>query len=228
MTDNPWVRHRTPQRIPQTNHSLLPETPDMSRDLDHTLRPIEQPATDSANATALGLPIQQHPAAAGLWVVGAHGGSGESTLAALDPTWQSAGHVWPLTAPHPARCVLVARSNLTGLLAAQVALRQWAQPAARPAVQLIGLVVVADAPGRLPKPLRDLALLVAGAAPAVWHMDWVEAWRTDPPTLVNCPRAVRDLVTALHHAPAVAVGAPSTPSTPPHAVERFLSVGNER
>ncbi|MFW1494664.1 DUF6668 family protein, partial [Vibrio parahaemolyticus] len=76
-----------------------------------------------------------------MWWVGAHGGAGESTLAALMPGSQAAGHSWPRTASAtPARTVLVARSDAHGLRAAQAAMRQWAAGLV-PSVEVLGLVV---------------------------------------------------------------------------------------
>lgn len=119
------------------------------------------------------LPLRQvHPTETG-WVVGAHGGSGESTLAALLGV-PAAEHAWPVAGSKPLPAVLVARTNAHGLLRAQAALRHWAAGAP---VDLVGLVVVADAPGRLPRPLRDLRRHVEAGAPRVWALPWVEAWR---------------------------------------------------
>ncbi|RRD47675.1 DUF6668 family protein [Arachnia propionica] len=130
----------------------------------------------------IGLPIRCLPGSPTLWCVGAHGGSGESTLASLHEHWSATDHCWPdsrVESSSP-RCLVVARTSHYGLMAAQQVLRQWA--AARgggPMVQLLGLVLMADAPGRLPTPLRDLAKVVSGGAPRVWSIPWVEAWRFD-------------------------------------------------
>ncbi len=69
-----------------------------------------------------------------------------------------------------------------------------------PHADVLGLAIVADAPGRLPRPLRDLAALVAGGVPKVWHVPWVETWRLGEPVgLETSPRAVRQMVSELHH-----------------------------
>ena len=105
---------------------------------------------------------------AAVWWVGAHGGAGESTLEELFVGSRAADHGWPLSAASlpPARVVLVARTHAHGLRAAQSAIREWAAGDAR--VLLLGLVLIADAPGRLPHTLRQLADLIAGGVPAVW------------------------------------------------------------
>lgn len=109
-----------------------------------------------------------------LWVVGAHGGSGESSIASLCPQWSGTGRAWPSLAG--ASCVLVARTHYSGLTAAQAALTQWAAWTGPPPM-LEGLILIADAPKKLPRPLRDLAALVAGGSPRTWHLPWIEEWR---------------------------------------------------
>ena len=88
---------------------------------------------------------------AAVWWLGAHGGAGESTLEELFSGSRAADHSWPLTAAErpPARVVLVARTHARGLRAAQSAIREWAAGDAQ--VLLLGLVLIADAPGRLPR-----------------------------------------------------------------------------
>src|SRR5690625_7783755 len=76
-----------------------------------------------------------------------------------------------------------------GLLATQTAATKWASGAVD--VDLLGLVLVADAPGRLSRPLRDLARLVSGGLPRVWNLPWIEAWRLgEPPSLRSEERRV--------------------------------------
>jgi len=131
-----------------------------------------------------------------LWCVGAHGGAGESTLARFDAGWAESQHRWPTNHGATTRCVLVARSNAAGLLAAQAALAQW-NAARDPGWDVVGLVIMADAPEKLPKPLRDLARLVAGGAPRSWQLPWVAGWRTDPEDLSAAPRTVRGTIEQL-------------------------------
>ena len=133
-----------------------------------------------------------------LWWVGAHGGAGESTLERLLPGSKAAGHAWPIS-PNPdrsARVVLLARTSFSGLTAGQRALRDWASGAV--AVQLDGLVLIADAPGRLPKELRALAELVASAAPGrSWQLPWQPDWRLAPPNLPRASYEAHDLIAHL-------------------------------
>ena len=131
---------------------------------------------------------------AAVWWVGAHGGAGESTLEELFSGSCAAEHAWPIRVGQPpARVVLVARTNAHGLKAAQRAVREWA--AGDVPVLLLGLVLIADAPGRLPHALRQLADLIAGGVPAAWSLPWIEAWRIgDPPGPANAPKAVGRLL----------------------------------
>jgi hypothetical protein len=114
-----------------------------------------------------------------LWVIGAHGGAGESRLSSILEGARPTDHAWPVLEDDPRRpaVLLVCRSDMRGLKAAQSALIQWASGAA-PAVDLLGLAVLADAPGKLPKALKEFAVLVGGGAPRLWMLPWVEAWRT--------------------------------------------------
>ena len=109
------------------------------------------------------------------WWLGVHGGAGETSLARLDKGTKAAEHQWPLTAAGSV-IVLVARSNIPGLRAARLAATEWASRSL-PAIQIAGLVVMADAPGRLPKEIRDFARVVGGGVPHMWHFPWVDAWR---------------------------------------------------
>lgn len=133
-----------------------------------------------------------------LWWVGVHGGAGESTLEQLLEGSRAAGHAWPVIPADdgpPARVVLVARTHARGLRAAQLAATEWASGDVP--VHLEGLVLLADAPGRLPKALKQFAQLVAGGVPQVWELPWVEPWRLGEP--VSAETAPKDVVRLLKH-----------------------------
>ena len=118
-------------------------------------------------------------APARLHVVGCHGGSGESRLASVIEGAASTGHAWPIPASAASCSILVARTDLSGLLAAQAAARQWSEGGAGPSV-LLGLVLMADQPGRLPKELAQFASVIQGGVPRVWRFPFVDQWRTRP------------------------------------------------
>ena len=143
------------------------------------------------------LPMREQQRQADLWCLGSHGGAGESTLSGLVPGWAEAGHAWPRVGVWGRTpVVLMARSDLRGLRAAQAAATQWAA-GLTPGVELLGLVVSADSSGRLPQPLRELLRVIAGGVPRVWELPWVESWRTDPAKPANAPRGVRRVVDEL-------------------------------
>lgn len=145
------------------------------------------------------LPARVRTERAAPWWFGTHGGAGESTLAALVTGSRAAGHAWPLPRDvnDPQPVVLVARTSARGLESARVAATQWAAGDVL-GVDLLGLVLMADAPGRLPRALRDLAQLVGGGVPRVWTVPWVEAWRSGDEVVPQAVGALRrDLATLL-------------------------------
>jgi hypothetical protein len=120
-------------------------------------------------APALGGPAE------GCGLLAVHGGAGVSSL--LRAGLAEAGAVdahrrWPPAGP----VLLVARTSVGALELVQDAARQHAT-GAWPEVQLVGLVLLADAPGRLPGRVRALADLVCGAFPRIWLVPWIEEWR---------------------------------------------------
>ena len=123
-----------------------------------------------------------------LYWLGAHGGAVTTTvrlatgLGPEAPASCLAHGTWPVLV------VVVARTHARGLIAAQQLAVQLASRGAGPgtAYHLAGLVLVADAPGKLPKPLAELAQLVSGGYPGHGGCptsrpgDW--ASRPAPPT----------------------------------------------
>ena len=61
----------------------------------------------------------------------------------------------------------------------------------------LGLVVMADAPGRLPRTLRDRLQVVAGGYARTWTVPWIDTWRTSEVDLTAAPREVRRVVDEL-------------------------------
>lgn len=183
-----------------TTAGPAPQTPNLMVTPSGPQRP--QPGLPSA----AGPRMMTFPASSGaLYVVGAHGGAGETTIAAWSAARAGAGR-WPVSASWPPGgqprpdggeldVVLVARTHAAGLTAAASVLSQWAS-GRLPANRLHGLVLVPDAPGRLPKPLSDLALVVAGGAPRSWLLPWLDPLRllVDPSAAtaagIRLPRSV--------------------------------------
>lgn len=122
--------------------------------------------------------IDQHRAlsAYGLGWVGAHGGAGVTTLSiVLGGTDLRAAWPDPVRGD-PARIMLVARTHAQGLRAASRALNALREGRHPAGMELVGLVLVADAPGRLPPPLLARIRLLRSVAP-VWRVPWVAPWR---------------------------------------------------
>lgn len=146
-----------------------------------------QPGQVVAPSVPGGLRTAQCAGDGRLWVVAAHGGAGATTVARLLDAGD-AGQVWPAPRSGAVSAVVVARHHLSGLRAAQAAAIQWASGVI-PGVHLVGLVLVADSPVKQPKELADFQRLMMGAFPAVWHVEYVPAWRVNEPWESNVPRA---------------------------------------
>jgi hypothetical protein len=106
---------------------------------------------------------------------GAHSGAGVTTLAR-----ELGGADHGLSNRTGLPTLVVCRSTADGLMAAQGLAA--GELAGFPTWTCLGLVVVAEHPGHLTKPLAELAALVAGGFPDHWSIPWVESWRRDPTT----------------------------------------------
>jgi hypothetical protein len=106
--------------------------------------------------------------------VGTHGGAGVSTLAAVYGGHDS-GRDWPGPGA-PASVLLVARTHAAGLLAASRALELFRRGEHPPGLDLDAVVLVADAPGRLPRPLSRQVKEIESTVD-VYRVPWVSAWR---------------------------------------------------
>lgn len=194
---NPWVigdpgaepvQAPTPPPMPTTRREVLrgPVAP--------------QPSAVAVPERADRLPQRTVHGGAALWWTGAHGGAGESTLATLAAGTRAGEHAWPVSGDRggSSRVAIVARTNYAGLMAAQRIGREWASGAVPQSVELVGLIVVADAPGRRPKELRQLEQHVAGGFPRLWTLPWVEAWRLAEPSAATMPREYRQVLADLN------------------------------
>lgn len=190
-TYNPWLtRPVAPVPTGSPTESAEPMLPPVTGPL------VPQRSVQAPSQGQL-LEVYRPEARSGLWVIGAHGGAGETTFSSLVDSWACTEHRWPqLDTVSPV--VVLCRSNASGLRAAQSVGCQWAAGGA-PDVAMLGLVIIADAPGRLPRVLRDLGRVVAGGFPRVWHLPWVESWRLGhTPTRDHAPGPVRSLVRDLN------------------------------
>jgi hypothetical protein len=195
-TTNPWLPHLQPRPDPQpTAPPARPETPSSAPLTPQPGVPVPD-AADQLPRRQLAREELLTP----IWWIGAHGGAGETTLERLLLGSRAANHAWPVSPDleRPARTMLVARTSYTGLLAAQRALQDWGSGSV-PA-QLDGLVLIADAPGKLPKELRALVGLITSIAPgSTWELPWQAEWRLGPPTLERASRQTQQLLHHLNH-----------------------------
>ncbi len=195
VADNPWVRNSpAAEPAPEIVEPPVETGPKPA----NVIAPQDGvPVPDRADR----LPQRTTPHGATVWWLGVTGGAGESTLAALARGSRPADHAWPIPENRGSVCrvMLVARTNYTGLAAAQHAAIEWASGVLGDAVRVEGLVLIPDAPGRLPKELRHLAQVVTGGVPHTWTLPWVDAWRFGPldPT-AELPKEFHALLSDLH------------------------------
>src|SRR3954451_18672344 len=191
---NPWTRQQTPA-MPQPVQRQGPPQPmqDAPRGPSAPQHGVPAPSEDDR------LPKFAIPAADTLWWVGVHGGSGETTMSLLLPGTRAANHRWPIPPPPvPTPVILVARTHGSGLRAAQRAATEWASGVVQ-GVAVLGLVLIADAPGRLPRVLDDFADIVGGGVPRVWDIPWIEEWRRgEAPTPDNTPDEVFEVLESIY------------------------------
>ncbi|RDD86270.1 DUF6668 family protein [Streptomyces parvulus] len=136
-----------------------------------------------------GTPPAPAPAPGFSWI-GAHGGAGVSTLAGVYGG-RDCGQSWPGPGDPPS-VLLVARTHAAGLTAAGRAVEEFRLGRAPAGVRLDSVVLVADAPGRLPRPLAQRVRLLESAVD-VHRVPWVPAWRLDG-TQDGPPRGTESLV----------------------------------
>ncbi|KOX06240.1 hypothetical protein ADK65_00015 [Streptomyces sp. NRRL B-1140] len=130
------------------------------------------------------------------WVK-AHGGAGATSLAeALGGV--DVGARWPEPARgEPRRILLVGRTSARGLRAVSQALGALRDGKAPQGIDLLGVVLVADAPGRLPLGLLRRIRVVRSVA-RVQRVPWIPAWRVGgrPARLPRQLSVLADLVGA--------------------------------
>ncbi|MFG3158554.1 DUF6668 family protein [Streptomyces sp. NPDC048232] len=122
--------------------------------------------------------------------IGVHGGAGVTTLAGVFGG-QDCGRGWPGPGD-PSSVLLVARTHAAGLTAVGRAVEEFRLGRVPTGVGLDSVVLVADAPGRLPRPLAQRVRLLESAVD-VHRVPWIPAWRLDG-THEGPPRGTESLV----------------------------------
>lgn len=159
-----------------TQATALPAPASTRQTLGATFAPQHQipPPQRGIPAPSKLMPVRHLPAA-DLWVVGAHGGSGESVVAGLDPRWGAAGHCFPAEG----NLLVCCSTSAYGLESGRMALQQYISGFAGQG-RLIGLALVTDMPGRLPKELRRLKTIIQSLAPATIEIPFDRTLRLEP------------------------------------------------
>lgn len=114
--------------------------------------------------------------------VAVHGGAGATTLATVFGGHDS-GRGWPRPEQgEPESVLLVARTHATGLDALSHTLDVFRRGDAPPGLDLNAVVLVADAPGRLPRQLAQYIDVLTSVVD-VYRVPWVNAWRINDLTV---------------------------------------------
>ncbi|MFD7548339.1 DUF6668 family protein [Streptomyces sp. NPDC059816] len=130
-----------------------------------------QHAQEPVDETTQGVP----PGCEFSWF-GVHGGAGATTLAAL-AGGVDVGRRWPNTAQgEPPDLLLVARTHAAGLTAVSQTLDLFRRGHQPEGLRIIAVVLVADAPGRVPRDLNKRIRIISSAS-SVFRIPWVPAWR---------------------------------------------------
>ncbi|MDI9831860.1 DUF6668 family protein [Streptomyces sp. KAU_LT] len=106
--------------------------------------------------------------------IGLHGGAGVTTLATVYGG-RDCGREWP-GPDDPHAVLLVARTHASGLAAVPGALDLFRRGATPRGLDLEGVVLVADAPGRLPRPLAERVRVIESVID-VYRVPWMPDWR---------------------------------------------------
>ncbi|MCZ4610295.1 hypothetical protein O3S80_42355 [Streptomyces sp. Lzd4kr] len=174
---------------------MTPQSPSGSR---ASAVPKRRPSRRPPAAAELGAPPRRTGAQRGRsrsevgWVK-AHGGAGASTLAEAVGGVDIGGR-WPRpSAGEPSRFLIVGRTNAHGLQSVSRVLGALEEGNASPKLELLGVVLVADAPGLLPLSLLR-RIRVIRSVTHVHRVPWIPAWRVgDEPTTL--PRQLASLIT---------------------------------
>ncbi len=190
---------------------------------------LNAPRADVFLPPTRGLPMRPTAIAANgvrpaWYFIAAHGGSGAGLLATfswqpyeaamkaareageqpgeLPPFGLAAGRAWPNPALEPTgRSIVVCQTTMRGLAWARDLAAQYLSGGAPKGTHLLGVVTVADQPGRLPQPIAAAKNLLAGAYPDAWHVPYVPEYRLlTGLTKEECPpihRGVEDVLGAI-------------------------------
>lgn len=174
MGNNPWITGTQTEHEPvERPIEAAQDVPDVQSWTGVQSPQLGIPVPDRADQ----LPRRHVPDSGHLWVLGVHGGAGESTLAG----WLSAracGHHWPIAPSGQSRVLLCGSTTSSGIAATRRAAQEWASREV--SVSVLGLVLMVDAAGRLPRQLRDEIKHLSGAVPRTWLLPYSPILRLSP------------------------------------------------
>lgn len=172
---NPWVTDPEPDTAPETTLTAPMEEDTTPTGATGIIPGVHPPAWEDQLD---GYAVEHARTGGSYWWMGAHGGAGETTMAAMDPNGEAAGHAWPLH-PGGAHVVVVARETASGLQAATNARKHHAS-GAFPGVTILGLVTIAAAPGKTPPAITQRLRLLEKAYPRFKRIHWRPELITNP------------------------------------------------
>lgn len=191
---NPWVTDWEPETEPEIDLTAPADEDTTPTGATGTIPGMRPPAWEDQLD---GYAVEHSRTGGTYWWMGAHGGAGEATMAALDPNGAAAGHAWPL---HPAgsHVVVVARETAKGLQAATNARKHHAS-GELPDITILGLVTIAAAPGRTPADITRRLRLLEKAYPRHRRIPWRADLITTPdPTEIDVDRTTTSVLKYFH------------------------------
>ncbi|MBM4605661.1 hypothetical protein GS575_23615, partial [Rhodococcus hoagii] len=126
------------------------------------------------------------PARPLVWLLGASGGCGVSSLTRSIAYAGDCQRAWPgyigdfADADSPL-VVIVCRTTMHSVQRAHSLLLQHAAGGTPDGTQILGVVMVADTDRRLSSPVKIRKAVVESLAGTAWHVPWLEPWRITPP-----------------------------------------------
>lgn len=163
----------TPRQVTRVRASLLVPRPDVFT-CPTQLRGVHSNRISSA------------PSAAGWFLLAAHGGAGAGLLSRLSSATsdldqvigQDAGQLWPAPSLEiTGAVVVVTRTTVSGLTKARDLAAQYLAGAAPPGTELLGVVLVADQPGKPPAAVATSVKLLDGVFARTWQVPYVPQYR---------------------------------------------------
>lgn len=139
----------------------------------------------------------------GLAVMGLHGGAGATTLSTLlGESALDVGRAWPLSqstrtqAPWPLPVIAVARTDHTGLSAADRFVRSWANGQLSGS-QLSALVLIEAGP-RTSDARKKATKRLLRMVPRGTHIPWMDPWLDAPPDPARLPGRIKRIIKLLN------------------------------